>query len=165
MKQIIFYVLAASLTLATGCKKGEDRTTEMMSSEEVVEKPQEVAVQTTEKAEAVVSELTVKAEDVMDDLNQSVAEIKQKVAGLDKTQVLAYGDQYKNVLLEKQQQIADLTGQLKGLSVTEMMGDKAKGLKDQMAQYSDQLAGLKDRYSVYLEQLEAFGVDLSAYTL
>lgn len=165
MKQIIFYALAASLALATGCRKGEDGTTEMMSSDEVVEKTQDVAVQTTEKAEAAVSALTVKAEDVMSDLNQSVEQIKEKVAGFDKTQVLAYVDQYKNVLLEKKGEIADLTGQLKSLSMTEMMGDKAKVLKDQIAQYSDQFAGLKDRYSIYLQKLEEFGVDLSAYTL
>ena len=78
---------------------------------------------------------------------------------------MAYADQYKNVLLEKKDQIADLTGQLKGLSMTEMMGDKAKLIKDQITLYSDQFAGLKDRYSIYLEKLESFGVDLSAYTL
>jgi len=172
MKQIIFYALAAGLALSAGCKKGEDGTTEMMSSEEVVEKTQAVAAQTTEKAaevtaqaEATVSAITVKAEDVMGDLNQSVEQIKEKVAAFDKTQVLAYADQYKNVLLEKKDQIADLTGQLKGLSMTEMMGDKAQALKDQIAQYSEQFAGLKDRYSIYLEKLESFGVDLSAYTL
>jgi len=172
MKQIIFYALAAGLALSAGCKKGEDGTTEMMSSEEMVEKTQAVAVQTTEKAaevtaqaEAAVSAITVKAEDVMGDLNQSVEQIKEKVAAFDKTQVLAYADQYKNVLLEKKDQIADLTGQLKGLSMTEMMGDKAKLIKDQITLYSDQFAGLKDRYSIYLEKLESFGVDLSAYTL
>ena len=172
MKQIIFYALAAGLAISAGCKKGEDGTTEMMSSEEVVETTQAVAVQTTEKAaevsaqaEAAVSAITVKAEDVMGDLNQSVEQIKEKVAGFDKTEVLAYADQYKNVLLEKKDQIADLTGQLKGLSMTEMMGDKAKLIKDQITLYSDQFAGLKDRYSIYLEKLESFGVDLSAYTL
>ena len=172
MRQILFYALATSLALGAGCKKGEDGTTEIMSSEEVVEKTQAAAVQATEKAAeitekagAAVSTLTVKAEDVMADLNQSVEEIKQKVAAFDKTEVLAYVDQYKSVLLEKKDQIADLTGQIKGLSMTEMMGDKAKGLKDQLAQYSDQFAGLKDRYSVYLQKLEEFGVDVSAYRL
>ena len=168
MKQIIFYALATSLAFSAGCKKGEDGTTEMMSAEEVADKTQAVAVQTTEKAAevtAAVSAITVKAADVMGDLNQSVEQIKEKVAGFDKTQVLAYAGEYKNVLLEKKDQIADLTGQLKGLSMTEMMGDKAKVLKDQIAQYSDQFNGLKDRYSIYLQKLESFGVDLSAYTL
>ena len=154
MKQIVFYALATVLILGTSCKKGEDGTTEVMSAAEV-----------TEQAEAAVSAITVKAEDVMADLNQSVEQIKEKVAAFDKTQVLAYADQYKTVLLEKKDQIADLTGQLKGLSMTEMMGDKAKALKEQIAQYSEQLTALKDRYSVYLNKLEEFGVDLSAYTL
>ena len=172
MKQIIFYVLAAGLALGTGCKKGEDGSTEVMSAGEVADKTQAAAVQATEKAaeiseqaEAAVSAVTVKAQDVMADLNQSVEQIQEKVAQFDKTQVLAYADQYKTVLLEKKDQIADLTGQMKDLSMTEMMGDKAKALKEQIAQYSEQLDGLKDRYSVYLNKLEEFGVDLSAYTL
>ncbi len=172
MKRILFMALTAGLLSGAGCKKQEDGSTEMMSPEEVAEKTQAVAVQTTEKAaeatakaEAAVSALTVKAEDVMSDLNQSVEEIQQKVAGFDQTQVLAYVDQYKAVLLEKKDQIAELTGQLKSLPMTEMMGDKAKALKDQIAQYGDQFSGLKDRYSVYLQKLEEFGVDLSSYTL
>ena len=172
MKQIVFYALAAGLALSAGCRKGEDGTTEMMSAEEVADTTQAAAVQATEKAaevteqaEAAVSAVAVKAEDVMADLNQSVEQIKEKVAAFDKTQVLAYAEQYKNVLLEKKDQIAELTGQLKGLSMTEMMGDKAQALKDQIAQYTDQFAALKERYSVYLEKLETFGVDLSAYML
>lgn len=172
MRQILFYALAMSLFMIAGCKKGEDGTAEIMSSEEIVEKTQAAAVQAsekaaeiTEKADAAVSTLTVKAGDVMADLNQSVEQIKEKVAGFDKTQVLAYVDQYKSVLLEKKGQIADLTGQLKDLSMTELMGDKAKVLKDQITQYSDQFSGLKDRYSIYLQKLEELGVDLSAYTL
>jgi hypothetical protein len=172
MRLILFYALAVSLFMIAGCKKGEDGTAERMSSEEVIEKTHAATVQAsekaaeiTEKADAAVSTLTVKAEDVMADLNQSVEQIQQKVAGFDKTQVLAYVDQYKSVLLEKKGQIADLTGQLKDLSMTELMGDKAKVLKDQITQYSDQFAGLKDRYSIYLQKLEEFGVDLSAYTL
>jgi hypothetical protein len=172
MKQMAFYALAALLVLGAGCRKGEDGTTEVMSAGEVADTTQAAAVQATEKAaevteqaEAAVKAVTVKAEDVMADLNQSVEQIKEKVAAFDKTQVLAYAAEYKNVLLEKKDQIADLSGQLKGLSMTEMMGDKAKALKDQLAEYSEQLAGLKDRYSVYLEKLEEFGVDLSAYTL
>jgi hypothetical protein len=47
----------------------------------------------------------------------------------------------------------------------EIIGEKGKALKNELAQYTDQLTALKERYSVYLEKLEAFGVDLSAYGL
>jgi ABC-type transporter Mla subunit MlaD len=183
MKKIIFYALAAGLALGSGCKRNKDGTKEMMSSDEVAEKTHAMAAQTTEKAavvtekaeavtkevvqktEAAVSELTVKAEDVMADLNQSVEQVKEKVAGFDKTQLTAYADTYKDVLLEKKDQLAGLTDQLKGLSMTDMIGEKGKALKDQAAQYTEQLSGLKERYSVYLDQLKTFGVDLSAYGL
>ena len=172
MKQMVFYALAAGLVLCAGCKKGEDGTTEVMSAGEVADTTQAAAVQATEKAaavteqaEAAVKAVTVKAEDVMTDLNQSVQQIKEKVAAFDKAEALAYAEQYKTVLLEKKDQIADLSGQLKGLSMTEMMGDKANALKDQLAQYTDQLNELKERYTVYLQKLEEFGVDLSTFTL
>jgi hypothetical protein len=98
-------------------------------------------------------------------LSQSVEQVKEKVAGFDKAQLLAYADQYKTVLLDKKDQIANLTEQLKGLSMTDMMGEKSKQIKDQMAQYTGDITALKERYSVYLQQLETFGVDLSAYGL
>lgn len=179
MKQIIFYTLAAVLVLCEGCKKNEDGTTELMSTEEVAEKSQETAVhvaeksaEVTEKAEevtkqaaAAVNSFTVQAEDVMDDLNQSVEEIKRKVAAFDKNQLLAYADKYKDVVLEKKDQIAELTNKVKSLSMTDALGEKGKALKGQLTQYTDQLNGLKERYSVYLDALKGFGVDLSAYGL
>jgi hypothetical protein len=180
MKQVVFYALAASLILAAGCtKETEDGTKELMTTEDVVEKTQETAVRATEKAAevteqaekatqqatAAVSSLTVKAEDVMGDLNKSVEEIKQKVAGFDKSQVMAYADTYKDVLIEKKDQLTALTEKVKALSMTEMLGEKGKALTAQVAQYTEQLTGLKDRYGIYLDQLKAFGVDLSAYGL
>lgn len=180
MKRIVFYALAGAVVLATGCtKKNEDGTTELMSTEEVVVKTQETAVQVTEKAAdvtekaeevtqqatAAVNAITVKTEDVMGDLNQSVEEIKEKVAGFDKTQLLAYADKYKDVLFEKKDQLTALTEKVKDLSMTEMIGEKGKALKDQLTQYTDQFNGLKERYGIYLDKLKTFGVDLSAYGL
>lgn len=184
MKQVVFYALAAGLVLGAGCtKQNEDGTTEKMTAKEVAVKTQETVVKATEKAaevtvkaEAVTKEvvqkteeavgaLSVKAEDVMGELNQSVEEIKQKVAGFDKTQLLAYADTYKDVILEKKDQVAGLTDKLKGLSMSEVIGEKGKAIKDQMAVYTDQFNGLKERYEVYLGQLKTFGVDLSAYGL
>jgi hypothetical protein len=175
MKQMMFYALAAVLVLCEGCKRNDDGTTELMSTQEVADKTQETAVkasevtekaaEVTKKTAAAVSAVTVQAEDVMSDLNQSVEEIQQKVAAFDKTQLLAYADKYKDVILEKKDQIAELTNNLKGLSITDTLSEKGKALKDQLAQYTDQFNGLKERYSVYLDGLKALGVDLSAYGL
>ena len=176
MKRVVFYALATVMVLTIGCtKKNEDGTTEQMSADEVAVKTQETVVQVTEKAADVtekveevtqaVNAFTVKAEDVMGDLNQSVEEIRQKVSGFDKTQLLAYANQYKDVILEKKDQLMALTEQVKSLSMTEMLGEKGKVLKDQLEKYTDQLNSLKARYSIYLDKLQEFGVDLSAYGL
>jgi hypothetical protein len=161
MKQIIFYALLAAVVTSTGCKRKDDGSTELMSAGEVAEKTQEVAVKTAEKA----AEVTAKAEDVMADLNKSVEEIKQQVAGFDKAQVIAYADQYKDIILEKKDQVTALTEQVKGLSMTEALGEKGKEIKGQISQYTEQVNGLKERYSVYLNALKGLGVDLSAYGL
>ena len=168
MNKVMFFGLAAAIVLSAGCKKNEEGTTEIMTVEEVVEKTAEVsekAEEVTQQAAEAISTFTVKAEDVMSDLNQSVQEIKTKVADFDKTQVLAYANEYKTVILEKKDELAALTEKLKGLSMTEMVGEKGKALKGQLTQYSDQLGALKDRYSIYLDKLKEYGVDLSAYGL
>lgn len=179
MKQMIFYTLAIMVVLCEGCKKNEDGTTEVMSTQEVAEKPQETAVnvadksaevtetaaEVTKKTAAAVNAVTVQAEDVMNDLNQSVEEIQQKVATFDKTQLLAYAEKYKDVILEKKDQITELTNKIKGLSITDALSEKGKALKDQLIQYTDQFNGLQERYSVYLDGLKALGIDLSAYGL
>jgi hypothetical protein len=187
MKHVLFISVAGGLLLATGCtKKNEEGGTCPMGAEEGAVKTQESVVQAAEKAEAAtekmaeatenaaratrqataaINTVAVKAEDVMGDLNQSVAEIKQKVSGFDQTQLLAYADQYKGVILEKKDQLVALGDKLKGLSMTELLGEKGKALKNQLAQYTDQLGALKERYEIYLGKLKEFGVDLSAYGL
>ncbi len=175
MKQIVFYALTAGLVLASGCKKNKEGQTELMTPEEIADTTEQVAEKTaevtqkaedmTKKATAAVSSFSVKAEDVMGDLNKSVEEIKQKAAGFDKAQILGYANTYKDVLLEKKGQISALTDKVKGLSMTDLLGEKGKALKGQLAQYTDQFNTLKDRYSIYLEKAKAFGIDLSAYGL
>jgi prophage DNA circulation protein len=168
MKQMVFYALAAALVLGAGCKKKDDGTTELMSAEEVAEKTAEAtqkAEEVTKKAAAAVSSFSVKAEDVMADLNKSVEEIKKKVATFDKSQVVGYANTYKDVLLEKKDQISSLTQKVKSLSMSDMLGEKGKALKAQLSQYTDQFNALKERYSIYLEKAKAFGIDLSAYGL
>ena len=139
MKPCSVYAVLAALILTTGCtKKNEDGTTELRSAEEVAEKTQETAVKAAEKAEA----LTVKAEEVMRVLNTSVADVKKKVASYDVNKLTAYAETYKDVILEKKDELAGLTEKLKRLSMTEMIGEKGKALKSQLAQYTDQFNGL-----------------------
>lgn len=101
------------------------QTTE--TATELAAKAEETTKQVAEKTRATVRALT---DEVMGDLNQSVEQIKEKVPGFDKNQLLAYADQYKTLILEKKDQIAALSEQIKTIPFTEMMGDKAKALKE-----------------------------------
>ncbi len=151
MKQIIRCILFTALLVTAGCKKGDDGAVEMMTPEEIGDSAEQVAENTQEAVEA----LTVKAEDVMADLGQSVEQIKEKAANFEAEQLQAYVDEYKDIILEKKDQVAQLTEQLKEMSMTEMMSDKAKALKEKMSQYSTELESLKARYQVYLDKLTA----------
>jgi gas vesicle protein len=187
MNNILFISLAAGLLLATGCsKESKTENTKPTTTKKVAEKPKQATEQVTEKAEVappkmeIVSEkaaeitqqatevantISVKAEDVMADLDQSVEEVKQQVSNFDKDQLLAHADEYQAVILEKKNQLLALGNKLKGLSMTELLGEKGKALKSQLSQYTEQLTALKDRYEIYLNKLKEFGVDLSAYGL
>jgi len=179
MKYSLYIALMLTLALGAGCKKGEDGNTEMMSAEEVVETSQETAAKAVEKtaevtqkaeevtkqATAAVSSLTVKAEDVMADLNQSVEEIKQKAAAMNKEELYGSLKAYKDVILEKKDQVAALAEQVKNLSVMEMAGEKGRELKAQLDQYKNQLTALKERYVHYYNKLEEYMPKMDEFDL
>jgi hypothetical protein len=184
MKQVIFYALAAGLVLSSGCsKKEEPSSTSVAPKATVAEQAQAATAQITgkvaavtaqaqavnkdvaRKVEAVKSALAVNPDQVMAELNQPVADIKAKVATLGQPELLAYANTYKEVILEKKDQLANLTSSLKSLPMADMLGEKGKAIKDQLSQYTTQLTGLQERYSVYLDQLKALGADLSSFGL
>ncbi|NOU36424.1 MAG: hypothetical protein HOO88_06605 [Kiritimatiellaceae bacterium] len=180
MKQVVFYALAAGLVLSAGCSKKEEKPSAPAVSAAKPAMPTTVAQITgkvaavtaqaqaatkevAQKVEAVKSALTVKPDQVMAELNQPIADIKAKAAALGQPELLAYANTYKTVLLEKKDQLAGLTSQLKALPMADMLGEKGIALKNQLSQYTAQLAGLKERYSVYLDMLKKLGVNLSAF--
>ena len=184
MNQVVFYVLAAGLVLSAGCSKKEEKASAPAVSAEkpaanpapvvaqvtgkvaaVTAQAQAITKEVTQKAQAVADTLTVKPEAVMADLNQPIADIKAKAASYGKPELLAYANTYKDVILAKKDQLSGLATQLKGLGMTELLGEKGIALKNQLSQYTTQLAGLKERYSVYLDMLKKFGVDISSLGL
>lgn len=109
--------------------------------------------------------LTVTPEQVLAELNQPVADVKTKAASLGQSELLAYANTYKTLIVEKKDQLASLTASLKSLPMSDLFSAKGKAIKDQLAQYTTQLSGLKERYSVYLDGLKALGVNLSSFGL
>lgn len=190
MKPYLF-IAAAGLIFSTGCSKQEEPAAQKAPSNEAVTQPIQIAapatnppptvkeqvvtavtsireqavVAGTETVEKAKTAVRVTSEDVLADLKLSPEEVKTKAAGCDQSQLTAYADGYRQVLSEKKQELASLSEKLKGLQVTDMLGEKGKSLKTQISEYTSQLSGLKERYGIYLDLLKKFGVDLSAYGL
>jgi len=175
MKKVLCHALAAGLVLSAGCSKKEEPAPAPVAPEETLTgQAQAVSKDLTQQAEAVTrnvaqnieavkSALTVKPDQIMAELNQPVADIKAKVASLGQPELMAYANAYKDVIVANKDKLASLTSSLKGLPMADMLGEKGKAVKDQIAQYTSQLAGLKERYGVYLDKLKALGIDLSAF--
>lgn len=126
---MVFWALAAGLAFSTGCSKKEefpaqeipaaaDSMTEKAESATaqaaekiaaVTEQAQAAAKEITQKVEAVKSAFAVKPTQVMEELSQPVENIKTKVASLGQPELMAYANTYKDVLLEKKDQLAGLT--------------------------------------------------------
>lgn len=183
MKQVVFHALAAGLILGAGCSKKEDpapapvqtapkETSATQAAPMTFAQMSEKATAVAAKAQAVTKEasrtmnaLTVTPEQVLAELDQPVADIKAKAAGYGQPELLATVNAYKDMILAKKDQLAGLSTQLKGLGMTDMLGEKGAAIKNQLTQYTSQLAGLKERYGVYLDMLKKFGVDLSSFGL
>lgn len=185
MKLIVFCALAAGVILSTGCsddkKANEAIPVEIApkaspadpvksatkdltrKAESVTEQAKTTAADITEKAQSAIKNFTASKADVLTELNQPVADLKAKVETLAQPELLAYADTYKDVLLEKKDQLAGLTSKLKGLPMGDVFGEKGKAIKDQISQYTTQFKGLKERYGIYLNKLKSLGVDLSKF--
>lgn len=185
MKQVAFYALTTALVISTGCSDNKKETegvpvetaptaslTDQAKSvtKDLTQKAEALTEQATEKltavtdqAQSVIKNFTVSKEEVLAEINLPIADLKTKVETLAQPELLAYANTYKDVLLEKKDQLASLTSQLKGLPMSELLGAKGKAIKNQISQYTSQFTGLKERYDVYLDKLKSLGVDLSAF--
>jgi hypothetical protein len=190
MKKIGFIIMATAFICGSGfLKKSEDGSYSVDTSgvekqaadaaasasaqaDKLSAKASGMSAGATEQIKAAAAKLSVSKEEIMADLKKPMDQVKTKVAAMDAINLTAYLSQYSNVLSETQQKVTDYTQQVKDLKFTQKFGKKAKELKAQLAQYTDQYSGLKDQCSVYMEKLNSFGfdpaalgIDLSAYGL
>lgn len=159
-------------------KKNEDGSTSLdtasltKAAADATAQTESMSQQAMEKIKAAAAKIEVKPEEILADLAKPAEEIKQKVAGMDAANLMAYVNQYSNVFKDTQGQITDYAEQVKSLKFTEAFSAKGKELKSQLSTYTDQLSGLKEQCSHYVTALKgygidpaAFGMDLSAYGL
>lgn len=86
---------------------------------------------------------------------KSVEQVTAEAAEMGQAKLQKMVDQYETVIAGKKTELEALTAQLKELSISELMGEKAKSLKAEMGDLTTSLNTLKDHLAVYVKQLEA----------
>ncbi len=97
------------------------------------------------------------------DETKAIDQIKAEAAKMDEAALRASAEKYQKALAGKQGELDKVVASLKDIPVTEMLGDKAKTLKDDMARLSTSITALSERMQVYVAELKSKGGDVSAF--
>ena len=89
------------------------------------------------------------------DENKTPEQIKQEIASWDAAKIQKVIDEYSKAIAEKTSELSAKTAELKEIPLTEMLGDKAKGLQGDIAEITKSLDKLKDNMAAYAEGLKA----------
>jgi ribosomal protein L29 len=89
------------------------------------------------------------------DETKSVEQVKIEASEMSQAKLRKTVAEYETVIAEKASELDALNAQLKELSISELMGEKAKTLKTELGDLSTSLSTLKDHLGVYAKQLEA----------
>lgn len=89
------------------------------------------------------------------DENKPIDQVAADAAKMGQAELQKMVDTYQAAIAEKGKEIDALKEQIKEIPLTEMMGEKAKSLKDDVTEITTSLSKLKDRMAVYAKELSA----------
>jgi uncharacterized lipoprotein YehR (DUF1307 family) len=99
------------------------------------------------------------------DETKTIDQIKAEVAKMDVAKLRSTALSYKNTIVSKQADLEKISAQLKTISPTELLGEKATQLKTQLANIEKSISALKERFEIYYDKLKEKGGDLSGLEL
>lgn len=85
--------------------------------------------------------------------DKPMAEVKAEAQAMDVNQLQAVVDKYKKAIEAKQPEIQKLQAKLKKIPISQIMGDEAKGIKEDISAVTDSIRALTDRMRVYASKL------------
>jgi len=95
------------------------------------------------------------------DEDKPISEVKAEAEKMDTAQLRSMALQYKKAIVAKTAEVGNLAAKLKDIPVTEMMGDEAKQIKEELNNINNSVTALKDRFTVYYNKLKEKGGDIS----
>ena len=88
------------------------------------------------------------------DENKPIAEVRAEAAKLDAKQLEAKIEACKKFLDEKKKEADALAKQISEIPLKEMLGEKAKGLKQQVSEITESTGKVTEQMNVYAEELK-----------
>ena len=83
---------------------------------------------------------------------KTIEDVKAEAAKMDTAELQKMADTYKDAIAEKTKDVEAIQAKLKEIPLTEMLGDEAKGLKDDLSDVQKSVSDLTERMDVYLEE-------------
>ena len=90
-----------------------------------------------------------------------IEQVRAEAEKMSVTQLESTAKSYASEIASKRDAAEKMQGELKGLSIQDMLGEKGKGIKDQVTALSQQVSALTARYQVYAQKYQAAGGDIS----
>ena len=87
------------------------------------------------------------------DAGKSPEQVKQDAGGMDKSALEKKVEEYKGLIAEQQGKLEEIQKQIKELAPTEMMGEKANELKQQLEKVNSYISELQTKLQSYLDEL------------
>ena len=95
------------------------------------------------------------------DASKPMEQVQAEAGKMSVSDLEASAKAYASEIASKKSDVEKIQSQLKGLSITEMMGEKGKNIKDQAAAIGRQVSALTERYQVYAQRFQAAGGDMA----
>lgn len=89
------------------------------------------------------------------DENKPIDQVAADAAKMGQAELQKMVDKYQAVIADKGKELDALKDQIKEIPLTEMLGDKAKELKEDAGEITASLSKLKDQMEVYAKELSA----------
>ncbi len=95
------------------------------------------------------------------DEKKPISEVEAEAEKMSPDELRSMALKYKEAIMAKRADVEKMTAELKKIPVTEMLGEKAKGLKTDIDNLNESVSALKARFDIYYNTLKEKGGDVT----